>query len=90
MIQYRLCNSQYTGETKRRLKDYFNEHRRPILNPSGSYIQTAVQNTFSAIATLFPICYLSQLKHLHMNPTVLKKHVRRTSFIKPKPSSRWE
>ena len=44
------------------------------------------QNTFSAIA----ICYLSQLKHLDINATVLGEHVRGTSFIKPKPSSLWE
>ena len=49
------------------------------------------QNTFSATATLFPICYLSQLKHLDMKAIVLGKHLRRTSFIKPKPSTlcRW-
>ena len=46
MIQCRLCNLQYTGETKRRLKGRFNEHRRPILNPSGSYIQTSVSEHF--------------------------------------------
>ena len=33
MIQCRLCNLQYIGETKRRLKDRFSEHRRPVLNP---------------------------------------------------------
>ena len=48
------------------------------------------QNTFSAIATLFPICYLSLLKDLDMKAIVLGKHVRRTSFIKPKPSNLWE
>ena len=47
------------------------------------------KNTFSAIATRFPICYLSLLKHLDMNAIVLGKQVRRTSFIKPKPSSLW-
>ena len=31
------------------------------------------------------ICYLSQLKHLDMNAIALGKHVRRTSFLKPKP-----
>ena len=47
------------------------------------------QNASSAIATPFPICYLSLLKHLDMkqNVIVLGKHVRRASFIKPKPSS---
>ena len=44
MIQCRLCS--ILGKTKRRLKDRFNEHRRPILNPSGSYIQTAVSEHF--------------------------------------------
>ena len=46
-----LCNLQYLvsiGETKRSLKDgCFNGHRRPILNPSGSYIRhTAVSEHF--------------------------------------------
>ena len=29
-----------------RLKDRFNEHRRPILNPTGNYIHTAVSEHF--------------------------------------------
>ena len=41
------------------------------------------QNTLTAIATLFPIRYLSLLKYLEMNVIVLAKHMRRTSFIKP-------
>ena len=41
-IQCRLCNLQYIGETKRRLKDRFNEHRRPVLNPTPNCIHTAV------------------------------------------------
>ena len=40
--------------------------------------------------TLFPICYLSQLKHLDMNAIVLGKHARLPSFIKLKPSGLWE
>ena len=46
LIQCRLCNLQYSGETKRRLKDRFNEHRRPILSPTGNYIHTAVSEHF--------------------------------------------
>ena len=46
MIQCRLCNLQYIGETKRRLKDRFNEHRRPVLNPTSNYIHTAVSEHF--------------------------------------------
>ena len=33
MIRCNRCNLQYIGETKRRLKDRFNEHRRTIDNP---------------------------------------------------------
>ena len=40
LIQCRLCNLQNCGETNRRLKDRFNEHRRTILNPTGNYIHT--------------------------------------------------
>ena len=29
-IQCNHCHKQYLGETKRRLKDRFNEHRRPV------------------------------------------------------------
>ena len=34
MIQCTKCNLQYIGEIKRRLKERFNEHRRPIINRS--------------------------------------------------------
>ena len=34
MIQCNRCNLQYIGETKRRLKDRINEHRRTIDNPN--------------------------------------------------------
>ena len=30
MVQYNRCNLQYMGETKRRLRDRFNEHRRAV------------------------------------------------------------
>ena len=30
MVQCNRCHLQYIGETKRRLKDRFNEHRRPV------------------------------------------------------------
>ena len=34
MIQCNRCNLQYIEETKRRLKDRFNEHSRTIDNPN--------------------------------------------------------
>ena len=46
MIQCSLCGLQYIGETKRRLKDRFSEHRRPIINLNGSYNHTAVSKHF--------------------------------------------
>ena len=46
MIQGRLCNLQYIGETKGHLKDRFNEHRRPVLNPTSNYIHTVVSEHF--------------------------------------------
>ena len=30
MVQCNRCNLQYIGETKRRLKDRYNEHRRAV------------------------------------------------------------
>ena len=42
------------------------------------------------VITLFPICYLSHLKHLDMNAIVLGKHARLPSFIKLKPSGLWK
>ena len=45
MIQCTKCNLQCIGETKRRLKERFNEHRRPIINTS-SYNPTAVSRHF--------------------------------------------
>ena len=37
---------QYIGETKRRLKDRFNEHRRPVDRPTPSSRPTAVSEQF--------------------------------------------
>ena len=50
------------------------------------------QNAFSAMVmiTLFPICYLSQFKHVDMNAIVLGKHATLPSFIKLKPSGLWK
>ena len=46
MIQYNRCNLQYIGETKRRLKDRFNEHRRTIDNPNTKSKLTTVAQHF--------------------------------------------
>ena len=46
MIQCNQCYKQYIGETKRRLKDRFNEHRRPVDNPSNISKPTTVSGHF--------------------------------------------
>ena len=51
MIQCNRCNLQYIGETKRRLKDRFNEHRRTIDNPNTKSKPTTAQNTSSPLLT---------------------------------------
>ena len=66
MIQCDLCNLQYIVETKRRLKDALYIDALYLTPPVVTF-KPQFQNSFSAIAALFPICYLSQLKHLDMN-----------------------
>ena len=46
MIHCLRCNKQYIGEKKRRLKDRFNEHRRPVDRPTPSSRPTAVSDHF--------------------------------------------
>ena len=45
MVQCNRCNLQYIGETKRRLKDRFNEHRRAVDKTNIKSKPTAVSNT---------------------------------------------
>ena len=46
MIQCNRCNLQYIGETKRRWKDRFNEHRRTADNPNTKSKRTTVAEHF--------------------------------------------
>ena len=46
MIHCLRCNKQYIGEMKRRLKDRFNEHRRPVDRPTPFSRPTAVSDYF--------------------------------------------
>ena len=46
MIQCNHCSKQFIGETKRRLKDRFNEHCRPVDNPSNISKPTTVLEHF--------------------------------------------
>ena len=86
LIQCRLCNLQYIGETKRRLKDRFNEHRRPIFNPIGNYIHTAVPEPV-IIPTI--ICFWFLLKNSEMRVILSGKHLKPTLSIKLRQLSLW-
>ena len=46
MVQCNRCYKQYIGETKRRLKDRFNEHRRPVDKRTNISKPTAVSEHF--------------------------------------------
>ena len=46
IIQCNHCSKQYIGETKRRLKDRFNEQRWPVDNPSNISKPTTVSEHF--------------------------------------------
>ena len=46
MIQCNHCSKQYIGETKRRLKDRFNQHRRPVDNLSNISKPTTASKHF--------------------------------------------
>ena len=46
MIECNRCNLQYIGETKQRLKDRFNEHRRTTDNPNNKSKPTTAAEHF--------------------------------------------
>ena len=46
IVRCQRCNKQYIGETKRRLKDRFNEHRRPVDRPIPTSRTTAISDHF--------------------------------------------
>ena len=78
MIQCRLCNLQYIGETRRRLKDRFNGHRRPVLNHTSNYIHTAVSEHFVSNNHSDTHMLLIPIEKLKMNAFPSGRHVRLT------------
>ena len=64
----------YIWATKRRLKDRFNEHiRRSILNPPGSYIQTAVSEHFLSDSHFVSHMLLIPIERLRYERDCLRK-----------------
>ena len=89
MVQCLLFKMQYIGETKRRFKDRFNDHRRPILNPSDSYIQTAVSEHFLSNSHSVSHMPLIPIEILRYERDCLRKASEAHLIHKPKPSSLW-
>ena len=60
MDQCNRCNLQYMGETKRRLKDRFNEHRRAVMygQVAPSFVDRIVQSTKLTL-NLNPLLFLN-------------------------------
>ena len=73
MIQCTKCNLQHIGETKHRLKDRFNEHRRPIINPFCSYTPTAVSRHFLTSGHAEDHMILIPLEQLHTSRDSIRK-----------------
>ena len=89
LIQCPPCNLQYIGETKRRLKDRFNEHRRPILNLTGNYIHIAVSEHFLTSNHSDNHILLIPIEKLNMGVILSGKHVKPTLSIKLRQLSLW-
>ena len=61
MVQCNRCNLQYIGETKRRLKDRFNEHRRAVGKTNIKSKPTTVSEHFlSHLDFSFLVVYLER------------------------------
>ena len=78
MVQCNRCNLQYIGETKRRLKDRFNEHRRAVDKTNIKSKPTTVSEHF-----------LSHSNHSHTDMQLIpleKIHSSRDSVRKARES----
>ena len=61
MVQCNRCNLQYIGETKRRLKDRFNEHRRAV-----------DKTNIKSKPTTVPEHFLSHSNHSHTDMQLIQ------------------
>ena len=85
MVHFRRCDRQYIGKTKRRLKDRFNEHRRPVDRPTPSSRPTTVSDHFLSENHSPPAMELIPLEIMHSSRTQYAKLVRHTLSIGVRP-----
>ena len=76
MIQCNRCHLQYIGETKRSLKDRFNEHRRTVDSPNSKSSPTTAAKHFlltpSSDIQLIPIEKILSYRNIDLMNTVNK------------------
>ena len=73
MIQCNHFSKQYIGETKRRLKDHFNEHRGLFDNPSNISKPTTVSERFLSNDHSANDIPLIPLEHIKSNRDSVRK-----------------
>ena len=80
MIQWNRCHLQYIGETKRRLKDRFNEHRRTLDNANNkSKPTTVVQHFLSSPHNISKDMLLIPIEEIFSNGDSI--HKAREAFL---------
>ena len=95
MVHCRRCNKQYIGGTKRRLKDRFNEHRRPVDRPTPFSRPTAVSDHFLSDRHLPTVMELIPLELMHSSRDAIRKAreaylIDRGQTLEPKGINRRE
>ena len=73
MIQCNHCHKQYIGETTRRLKDRFNEHRRPVDKQTNSSKSTTVSEIFLCNNHNATDMQLISLEYVQSNRDIVQK-----------------
>ena len=89
MVHCRRCNYQYLGETKRRLGDRFNEHRRPVDRPTPTSRPTAVSDHFLSDDHTTNDIELIPLELIHSSRDAIRKAreaylIKRGQTLEPK------
>ena len=73
MIQCKPCHKQYIVETKRRLKDCFNEHRRAVDKPTNVSKPSTVSEHFLADHHTADDFSLILLEVVHFNRDIVRR-----------------
>ena len=79
MVQCNRCHLQYIGETKRRLKDRFNEHRRTVDKTNTKSTPTTVAEHFRSHNHRYTDMQLIPLELIHSSRDSIRK--ARESFL---------